>query len=126
MEFVRHHELDFVLLGLALVRIDRITERDRWPAQEAALAAASLALLECPRLYLPNRPTSLLVKTTPMSLHTLITFILLGVGFLFSRPASSFVPKPFEVRRFLEVVDEALATVSRFDEGRPGGGDRDR
>ena len=77
--------LNFVLLGAALIMIDRAVGRFRWPSQLLALVAAMTSLLALIG-YAYGQEAFGAGSHVPMSLPTAATFLVVAIGVLCARP----------------------------------------
>lgn len=83
--------LSFLLVGSALLLLDRPTRRGPWPAQILALGAGFIALLSLIG-YIFGIPSFYGVGAfIPMAVHTAFTFLALAGGILGARPARGFM-----------------------------------
>ena len=79
--------LNFVLLGAALLFIDRAFGRFRWPSQLFALIATMTSLLALMGYGYGLRSFYGIGSHIPMELPTAVTFLILAIGVLCARPA---------------------------------------
>ena len=77
--------LNFFLLGLALLLLDRQTRRGRWPAQYLILATTMLSFLAIIGYAYGAKSFYGVASFIPMALHTALTFLVLSVGILCAR-----------------------------------------
>jgi len=82
--------VSFVLLGLALLTLDREPASGRRPAQHLALVVAFASLLGVTG-YVYGAETHRVYSYIPMALNTAVAFGLAAVGTLAARPAAGFV-----------------------------------
>jgi diguanylate cyclase (GGDEF)-like protein len=78
--------LNFLLLGIALLLLDRPLRRVHWPAQLLALITAMIALLALMGYAYNVRFFYGIGAYIPMALHTAFTFFILAIGILCARP----------------------------------------
>jgi PAS domain S-box-containing protein len=77
--------LNFFLLGLALLLLDRQTRHGRWPAQYLILATTVLSFLAIIGYAYGAKSFYGVASFIPMALHTALTFLVLSVGILCAR-----------------------------------------
>ena len=78
--------LNFLLLGCALLLLDRRTRRGRWPAQYLALVVTLVSLFAVIGYVYGVKFFYGVASYIPMALHTSLTFLVLSVGLLCTRP----------------------------------------
>ena len=78
--------LNFLLLGLALLLLDKETRRGRRPTEYLALAAVMTALFAVIGYAYGIKPFYGLLSYIPMALNTALAFLLLSLGLLFAHP----------------------------------------
>src|SRR5438128_10941538 len=78
--------LNFLLLGLAVMNIDRRLSR-WWPSQFLTIAAAMSSLLALMGYLYGVKSFYVIGAYIPMALHTAGTFLVVAVGVLFARPS---------------------------------------
>jgi len=78
--------LNFLLLGAAILMIDRSLRRVHWPAQFLALATAMISLLALMGYAYGVQFFYGIGSYIPMALHTALTFFILSIGILAARP----------------------------------------
>ena len=78
--------MNFVVLGCALLLMDRRTREDRYPAQYLALAAGAGSLLALVSYAYGAEDLSGVLAYVPMALHTALVFVVLAAGLLCARP----------------------------------------
>jgi len=78
--------LNFLLLGTALLLLDRPLRRVHWPAQFLALVTAMISLLALMGYAYNVRFFYGIGSYIPMALHTALTFFVLAIGILCARP----------------------------------------
>jgi len=85
-EMALNTAVDFVLLGLSILVLDRSWLRPRRPAQLLALVAALVALLAVLGYAYSMTALTDLRQPIPMAVHTAVTFLVLSIGVLCARP----------------------------------------
>jgi PAS domain S-box-containing protein len=78
--------LNFLLLGCAVLILDRQTRHGRWPAQYLILAVLTASLIPIIGYTFGVEYFYSITPYTPMALHTALTFVVLSVGLLCARP----------------------------------------
>jgi len=78
--------VNLVLLGMALVVIDRPIRRRWWPAQTLALLSGLISLFALLGYLIGVTAFYRVAYTNPITIHTTVLFILLAAGVLCSRP----------------------------------------
>ena len=78
--------LNFLLLGVALINIDRRLQR-WWPSQFLTIAAAMSSVLALMGYAYGVRSFYGIGAYIPMALHTAATFLIVSIGILCARPA---------------------------------------
>jgi diguanylate cyclase (GGDEF)-like protein len=78
--------LNFLLLAIALLLLDRPLRRVHWPAQFLGLITAMISLLALMGYAYNVRFFYGIGSYIPMALHTALTFFILAIGILCARP----------------------------------------
>jgi hypothetical protein len=78
--------LNFILLGCAALVLDWRTHRGRWPAQYLIFVSLMASLISIIGYAYDVRSFYGISSYIPMALHTALTFAVLSVGLLYTRP----------------------------------------